>query len=112
MSTDKKLEQDAQDLKGHVEETAGKIFGDDKLVAHGRADQISAHAKQAATQAGETARHLGRSFKDRAMRKLGELHQQLHDAADDAARQKKASGAGAEGGVGVAERGDEGRPGV
>lgn len=84
MNTDKKLEQDTQELKGHVEETAGKVFGDDDLVAHGKADQIAAHAKQAATQAGEAARHLGQRFRDRAFEKLGELHQRLHEAADNA----------------------------
>lgn len=109
MSTEKKLEQDTQDLKGHVEETAGKVFGDDELIAQGRADQVAAHAKQAATQAGEAARHLGRSFKERAMHKLGELHEQLHEAADDAARKKKESEAEAEADV---RRGDDGRPGV
>jgi uncharacterized protein YjbJ (UPF0337 family) len=91
MNTDKKAEQDVQELKGHIEETAGKVFGDDGLVAHGRTDQIAAHAKQAANQAAEAARHIGRNVKERAMDKLGELHERLHEAADDAARDRPAS---------------------
>jgi len=84
MNADSKMEHKTQELKGHVEETAGKVFGDDDLVAHGKADQIAAHAKQAATQAGEAARHVGQRVKKRAMRKLGELHERLHEAADEA----------------------------
>ena len=89
MNTDNKTEQDVQDLKGHVEETAGKVFGDSGLVARGRADQIAAHAKQAATQTREAARVVGRNVKERAMHKLGELHERLHEAADDAARERE-----------------------
>jgi len=84
MNTDKGSQTSTtQELKGHVEETAGKVFGDDDLVVHGKADQIAAHAKQAASQAGEVARHVGQRVKDRAMRKLGELHERLHEAADE-----------------------------
>ena len=79
---DKKVEHDVQELKGHVEETAGQVFGDDHLVAHGKADQIAAHAKQAATQAGEAARHVGERVKEAAMHKLSELHERLHEEAD------------------------------
>lgn len=78
-----------QELKGHVEETAGKVFGDDDLVVHGKADQIAAHAKQAAVQAGEVARHVGQRVKDRAMHKLGELHDRLHEAADETTQEKE-----------------------
>ncbi|NUR25852.1 MAG: CsbD family protein [Catenulispora sp.] len=88
MNTDNKLDQKSQELKGHVEETAGKVFGDDDLVMHGKKDQIAAHAKQAATQAGETARHVGQRVKERAMQKLGLLHERLHEAADEAKRAK------------------------
>ena len=89
MNADSKVEQETQELKGHVEETTGKVFGDDDLVARGKADQISAHAKQAATQAGEAARHVGQRMKDRAMRKLGELHERLHEAADEAKAERE-----------------------
>lgn len=80
-----KTEQDIQELKGHVEETVGKVYGDDELLAHGRADQAAAHAKRAASQVGEAARQLGQRVKERAMDKLGELHERLHEAADDKA---------------------------
>ncbi|GAA2002063.1 CsbD family protein [Catenulispora subtropica] len=91
MNTDSNLEHDTQELKGHVEETAGKVFGDDDLVARGKADQIAAHAKQAATKTGEAARHVGQQLKERAMRKLGELHERLHEASDEAKRAKQDS---------------------
>lgn len=74
---------EAQELKGHVEETAGKVFGDDDLVARGRTDQIAAHAKQAAAQAGEVARNVGQRVRERAMHKLGALHERLHEAAEE-----------------------------
>lgn len=90
MNADDKPDQETQELKGHVEETAGRIFGDDDLVARGKADQVAAHAKQAATQAGETARHVGQRLKERAMAKLGELHQQLHEATDSAGAKNEA----------------------
>ena len=84
MSTADKPEQnESQELKGHVEETAGRIFGDDDLVARGRADQIAAHAKQAAAQAGEAAKSVGQRVKERALHKLGELHERLHEAAEE-----------------------------
>jgi uncharacterized protein YjbJ (UPF0337 family) len=84
-----KPEPEVQELKGHVEETAGTAAGDDDLVAHGKADQIAAHAKQAAAQAGEAAKHLGQRVKEGAMHKLGELHERLHEAADKSAQEKK-----------------------
>lgn len=95
MSTDKKLEQDAQELKGHVEESAGKVFGADDLITRGKADQVAAHAKQAATVAGEAARHIGQRATELAMAKLGELHERLHEAAaaaEDAAREPQPRG--------------------
>lgn len=83
MNSDDKSDQDLQELRGHIEQAAGEIFGDDELVARGKADQLAAHAKQAAARAGESAKHLGRRVKDGAMRKLGELHEQLHEETDD-----------------------------
>jgi uncharacterized protein YjbJ (UPF0337 family) len=91
MNDDEKLDQDAQELKGHVEQTVGRVFGDSDLVARGLADQLAAHARRAATQARDAARLLGQNVKARGMRKLGELHQQLHEAADDAAQEPKKS---------------------
>jgi len=99
MNADKKPEPDVQELKGHVEETAGRVFGDRDLVAHGMADQITAQARKAAAQAGSAARSVGQLVREKAMRKLGELHQRLHEAAEDAAdaadaeQERKSSGA-------------------
>lgn len=93
MSINDKLGHTVQRLKGHAEEDAGKALGDDDLVAHGKADQLAAHAKQAASQAkhaasqaGGAARHVGQSLTDRAMRRLGRLHERLHEAAAEEAR--------------------------
>ncbi|MEY9856116.1 uncharacterized protein YjbJ (UPF0337 family) [Catenulispora sp. GAS73] len=89
MSINGKIEHTVQRMKGHAEEGAGKALGDDDLVAHGKADQIAAHAKQAASQAGDAARHVGQRFTKRAMRRLGRLHERLHEAADEAAREAR-----------------------
>jgi hypothetical protein len=56
---------------------------------HGKTDQLAAHAKQAAAQAGEAARHLGQRVKEGTMHKLGELHERLHEAADKHPEEKK-----------------------
>ena len=108
MSSDDKSDPELQELKGHVEQAVGEVFGDDELVARGKADQLAAHAKQAAAQAGESAKHLGQRVKDSAMRKLGELHERLHEEAgtdmdgenvEDAARERDAADEGGHPGV-------------
>ena len=82
MSITDRLEHTVQRMKGHTEKGVGKALGDDDLVAHGKADQIAAHAKQAASQAGDAARHVGQRVTKRAMRGLGRLHERLHEDAD------------------------------
>lgn len=89
MSTDDQQDPELQELKGHVEQTVGRVFGDDRLVAHGKADQIAAHAKLAAARAGETARHLGQRFGERALHKLSQLHERLHEEAEKTARERE-----------------------
>jgi uncharacterized protein YjbJ (UPF0337 family) len=42
-----KASNKTQDLKGKVKEVAGKVSGDDKLEAKGKADQTKANLKQA-----------------------------------------------------------------
>jgi uncharacterized protein YjbJ (UPF0337 family) len=91
MNDDEKLDQDAQELKGHVEQAVGRVFGDGDLVARGLADQLAAHARRASTRTRDAARLLKQNVKARAMHKLGALHQQLHEAADDAAQESKKS---------------------
>jgi uncharacterized protein YjbJ (UPF0337 family) len=92
MNSHGKLHQKLQALKGHAEESTGETVGDHDLgehdlAGHGKADQLAAHAKQAATQAasqaGDAARHVGKRFKKRAMRRLGVIHARLHEAADE-----------------------------
>lgn len=82
MNTDGRLHQRLQALKGHAE--GGQPLGEYDLTDHGKADQIAAHAKQAATQAGDAARHVGKRLKKRAMRRLGVIHERLHEAAAEA----------------------------
>ncbi|WP_329493088.1 CsbD family protein [Kitasatospora herbaricolor] len=56
MSTDDKIENTGDKLKGKAEETVGKAVGNERLEAEGRADQAKADLKQA----GE---HLKDAFK-------------------------------------------------
>jgi uncharacterized protein YjbJ (UPF0337 family) len=35
-----RIEGSAKQVKGSIEEGAGKLLGDDKLVAHGQADKV------------------------------------------------------------------------
>lgn len=113
MDTNGKLHLKLQALKGHAEENTGKALGEYDLAEHGRADQIAAHAKQAASQAGDAARHVGKRFKKRAMRRLGMIHERLHEAAAETTTEP---GTGAdtkakadnEAGTGTVGRGDRG----
>lgn len=89
MNRDEKSEQDIQELKGHVEQTVGRVFGDGDLVAHGMADQLAAHTRRTAARARDAAGLVGHNVRALVMRKLGELHQQLHEAAEDAARESE-----------------------
>lgn len=91
MNDDEKLDQDAQELRGHVEQTVGRVFGDRDLVARGMADQFAAQARRAAAQTRDAARSLRQNVKARAMHKLGELHRQLHEAAADGAQESEKS---------------------
>jgi uncharacterized protein YjbJ (UPF0337 family) len=47
MATTDKAKNTAQQAKGKVEETAGKVTGNDKLEAKGKTDQRNANLKQA-----------------------------------------------------------------
>ncbi|MHB8467627.1 MAG: CsbD family protein [Acidimicrobiales bacterium] len=47
MATVDKAKNDAQRAKGKVKETIGKVTGDDKLQAKGKADQMKGNLKQA-----------------------------------------------------------------
>jgi uncharacterized protein YjbJ (UPF0337 family) len=48
MGTDDKVRNAANDVAGHVKETAGKATDDPKLQAEGASDQTKAHLGQAA----------------------------------------------------------------
>jgi len=84
MSTSNKVANTGREVKGHVEETAGRVFGDDELVVRGKADKLAAQTKKTAAQAGESAKRVGLRLKERALDKIGEFHQKLHEAADHA----------------------------
>jgi uncharacterized protein YjbJ (UPF0337 family) len=47
MATTDKAKNTAQQAKGKVKETVGKVSGDDKLRAEGKADQVKGDVKQA-----------------------------------------------------------------
>ncbi|WP_423782903.1 CsbD family protein [Ferrimicrobium acidiphilum] len=41
-----KAKHTSQVAKGHIEESAGKVSGNHRLEAHGKADQLAGHVKQ------------------------------------------------------------------
>jgi uncharacterized protein YjbJ (UPF0337 family) len=47
MATTDKVENTAQQAKGKLKETVGKVSGNDKLRAEGKADQVKGDIKQA-----------------------------------------------------------------
>jgi uncharacterized protein YjbJ (UPF0337 family) len=47
MATTDKAKNTAQQTKGKLKETAGKVSGNDKLRAEGKADQVKGNLKQA-----------------------------------------------------------------
>jgi uncharacterized protein YjbJ (UPF0337 family) len=48
MATIDKAKNTAQQAKGKLKETVGKVSGDDRLRAEGKADQVKGNVKQAA----------------------------------------------------------------
>ena len=65
MGTKDKASNQAQNLKGKVKEAAGKVTGDDKLRAKGKADQTKASLKGA----GESVKDAASNVKDAVTRK-------------------------------------------
>ena len=47
MATTDKAKNTAQQAKGKLKETVGKVSGDDRLRAEGKADQVKGNVKQA-----------------------------------------------------------------
>jgi uncharacterized protein YjbJ (UPF0337 family) len=47
MGLDDKIRNEAQEARGNVKETAGKVTDDERLEAEGQADQVKANMKQA-----------------------------------------------------------------
>lgn len=60
MGTQDKAANKVQDIKGKVEETAGRVTGDEKLESEGKADQ----AKAAVKDVGEKVKDAGSKVKD------------------------------------------------
>lgn len=60
MGTQDKASNKVQDIKGKVEETVGKVTGDEKLEDEGRGDQ----AKAAVKDVGEKVKDAASSVKD------------------------------------------------
>ena len=51
MGLDDKIEHSAEDAKGKVKETTGKVTGSEKLEAEGKVDQTKADVKKAGDHA-------------------------------------------------------------
>ncbi|GAA1766212.1 CsbD family protein [Nonomuraea sp. AD125B] len=60
MSTEDKISNKAQELKGRAKENLGDATGDEELRAEGRADQTEGGLKQA----GEKVKDAGKKVKD------------------------------------------------
>jgi uncharacterized protein YjbJ (UPF0337 family) len=48
MSTDDKFDAKADEVKGKVKETTGRVTGDEELEAEGKGEQVKGNLKQAA----------------------------------------------------------------
>jgi uncharacterized protein YjbJ (UPF0337 family) len=55
MGTQDKASNKVQDIKGKVEETVGKVTGDEKLEREGKTDQVKASAKGVGEKVKDTA---------------------------------------------------------
>ena len=47
MSTDDKFDAKADEIKGKIKETTGRVTDDEELTAEGRGDQVKGNLKQA-----------------------------------------------------------------
>ena len=56
MATTDKARNATQQAKGKLKETAGKVSGNDKLRAEGRADQVKGNLKQAGEKVKDAVR--------------------------------------------------------
>ncbi|MER8187967.1 CsbD family protein [Kitasatospora sp. NPDC094015] len=57
MSIGDKLENTGDKVKGKVKEGAGKVTGNERLEAEGRADQVKGDVKQAAEHVKDAFKH-------------------------------------------------------
>ncbi|HEX3542028.1 MAG TPA: CsbD family protein [Acidimicrobiales bacterium] len=60
MSTEDKIQNKAQDIKGNVKEAAGKATGNERLEGEGKGDQVASQAKGV----GEKIKDTGSALKD------------------------------------------------
>jgi uncharacterized protein YjbJ (UPF0337 family) len=58
MGTGDKVSAGLDKLKGKAEEVVGKVTGDDKLVAEGKADQVKGDVKQSAEKAKDAVKDV------------------------------------------------------
>ncbi|MEV7006799.1 CsbD family protein [Streptosporangium sp. NPDC051022] len=63
MGADDKISNKAEEVGGKVKEGAGRLTGDERLEAEGRADQSKSHLKQAGEKVKDTAKHVKDAFK-------------------------------------------------
>lgn len=71
MSVTNKAKNAAEDAKGKAKEAVGKVTGNERMQAEGQVDQDSAHVKQAAERAKETAKNVGGEAKGKAKEVAG-----------------------------------------
>ncbi|PYC79987.1 CsbD family protein [Streptomyces tateyamensis] len=57
MSADNKIENAAEKAKGAVKEGAGKVTGNERLEAEGKADQVKGDVKQAGEHVKDAFKH-------------------------------------------------------
>lgn len=57
------IKNGAENLVGKAKEAVGNLTDNDKLVAEGKADQVKAHAKDAASDIKDAGKDIGDAFK-------------------------------------------------
>lgn len=57
------IKNTAENLAGKAKEAVGNLTDNDKLVAEGKADQVKAHAKDAASDVKDAGKDIGDALK-------------------------------------------------
>ncbi|MET8298872.1 CsbD family protein [Streptomyces sp. NPDC005180] len=57
MSADEKTQAKGEQVKGKAEEAAGRVVGNERLTAEGRADQVKGDAREAKEKVKDVFKH-------------------------------------------------------